>query len=240
MGILLFILAVFPGLFLSWYIWWRDKHEREPHKYLIACFVFGLLSVFPALLLEETGAYLGFGLSRDTFSTFIFAVCVIGFSEEFSKFLFLRFYIFPKKEFCEPMDGIVYSVIVGMGFATFENVLYVFDDKHGGIETALMRMILSVPAHASFAVLMGYFVGLAKFSDKNKFLKLCIGLLSATIIHGLFDFFLFQKLHSSLMIFTLVTFVIAIIMSRYMIHWHVENSPHNNGEDRDIADHLLK
>ena len=54
MGILLFILAVFPGLFLSWYIWWRDKHEREPHKYLIACFVFGLLSVFPALLLEET------------------------------------------------------------------------------------------------------------------------------------------------------------------------------------------
>ncbi len=240
MGILLFILAVFPGLFLSWYIWWRDKHEREPHKYLIACFVFGLLSVIPALLLENLGASLGYGISRNTFSTLVYAVAVIGFSEEFSKFLFLRFYIFPKKEFCEPMDGIVYSVMVSMGFATFENVMYVFDENLGGMSTAIMRMILSVPAHASFAVLMGYFVGMAKFSGKFKFIYLVLGLLLPTIVHGLFDFFLFQKLHNALMVFTLVTFVFSIILSRYMIHWHVESSPHKNIEDSELLDDLLK
>ena len=60
---------------------------------------------------------------------------------------------YPKKDFNEPFDGIVYSVMVSMGFATTENILYAMK---GGLEVALLRMVMSVPAHATFAVLMGY------------------------------------------------------------------------------------
>jgi RsiW-degrading membrane proteinase PrsW (M82 family) len=230
MTYLLFFLAVFPGLFLSWYIWWRDKHEREPHKYLIACFIFGMLSTIPAVFLEIYGQSLGYGAGPDIINTFIFAVVVVGFSEEFSKFLFLRYYIFPKEEFCEPMDGIVYAVMVSMGFATLENILYVFDTEKGGMQTAILRMLLSVPGHAAFAVIMGYFVGLAKFARGSRLGYLAAGLILSSLVHGLYDFFLFQQMDKALAIFTLITFVAAIIMSRFMIHWHVENSPHKDGK----------
>lgn len=239
MTYLLFFLAVFPGLFLSWYIWWRDKHEREPHKYLIACFIFGMLSTIPAVFLEIYGQSLGYGAGPDIINTLIFAVVVVGFSEEFSKFLFLRYYIFPKEEFCEPMDGIVYAVMVSMGFATLENILYVFDTEKGGMQTAILRMLLSVPGHAAFAVIMGYFVGLAKFARGSRLGYLAAGLILSSLVHGLYDFFLFQQMDKALAIFTLITFVAAIIMSRFMIHWHVENSPHKDGGEVDPTKHLI-
>jgi RsiW-degrading membrane proteinase PrsW (M82 family) len=226
----LLALAIFPGLLISYYIWWRDKHEPEPHKYLIACFIFGILSIIPALFLEIFGMSMGYTDGPNVYKTFIFALIVIGFSEEFSKYLFLRFYIFPKKEFCEPMDGIVYSVMVSMGFATCENVFYIFGQPttEQAYNVAYMRMLTAVPAHASFAVLMGYFVGKAKFVSKNRTVLLFSGLIAATIVHGLYDFFLMQKMDEALAIFTFIILLAAIIIGRYMIHWHVEESPHKH------------
>jgi RsiW-degrading membrane proteinase PrsW (M82 family) len=228
MDLTLLSLAVLPGLAISYYIWWRDKHEPEPRNYLIACFLFGILSIIPAILLESAGMSMGFNVGKDVLNTFIFAVVVVGFSEELSKFLFLRYYIFPKKEFCEPMDGIVYSVMVSMGFATFENVMYVYSQKTVELSynVAILRMLTAVPAHASFAVIMGYFVGKAKFTTEKRTSLLVTGLLSATIVHGLYDFFLMQQMTEALAIFTLIILIVAIIIGRYMIHWHVEESPH--------------
>ena len=53
-------------------------------------------------------------------------------------------------------SGIVYAVMVSMGFATLENILYVYSY---GYETGVLELLLAVPAHATFAVLMGYFMG---------------------------------------------------------------------------------
>ncbi len=229
----LLALAILPGLIISYYIWWRDKHEPEPHKYLIVCFLFGILSILPAIILESIGMEMGYKDGPDVIKTFIFAVFVVGFSEEFSKYLFLRYYIFPKKEFCEPMDGIVYSVMISMGFATFENILYVFGQSTSeqAYNLAYMRMLTAVPAHASFAVIMGYFVGKAKFLPNNRSFYMISGLLLATLVHGLYDFFLMQRMDESLAIFTFITLLAAIILGRYMIHWHVEESPHKIKED---------
>jgi RsiW-degrading membrane proteinase PrsW (M82 family) len=226
----LLALAILPGLIISYYIWWRDKHEPEPHKYLIVCFLFGILSILPALIFESIGMEMGYKDGPNVYKTFIFAVFVVGFSEEFSKYLFLRYYIFPKKEFCEPMDGIVYSVMISMGFASFENVLYVFgqETSEQAYNVAYLRMLTAVPAHASFAVIMGYFVGKAKFLPNNRSLYMISGLLLATLVHGLYDFFLMQRMDETLAIFTFITLLAAIILGRYMIYWHVEESPHKH------------
>ncbi len=58
-------------------------------------------------------------------------------------------------------------------------------------------MFLSVPAHACFAVLMGYYVGMAKFNEEQKSKLLLKGLLMATLFHGLFDSFLFLAENNS-------------------------------------------
>jgi RsiW-degrading membrane proteinase PrsW (M82 family) len=142
----------------------------------------------------------------------------------------LRWYAFPKKTFDEPYDGIVYSVMVGMGFATVENIGYVM--QHG-MSTAFLRMILSVPAHGTFAVLMGYFVGKAKFKPEKRLYYLLLGVLSATFFHGTFDFFLFLQQHSELekyisdgllFIGAVASFIIAVVLSKRAIKEHVTTS----------------
>lgn len=58
-----------------------------------------------------------------------------------------------------------------MGFATLENLMYVlkFAEMGRGMEVGISRMFLSVPAHGTFAVIMGYFIGKAKFNPGRRF-----------------------------------------------------------------------
>ncbi|EJF53086.1 putative membrane protein [Saprospira grandis DSM 2844] len=221
----LLALSVLPGLAICYYIWRRDKHEPEPKHLLFFCFLFGMLSTVPAVFLETMGQNMGIIADENFLKTFAFAVGVVGFSEEFCKFLFLRYYIYPKKEFDEPMDGIVYSVMVSMGFATLENVLYV---AQGGYEVAFLRMFTAVPAHAAFAVIMGYFVGLGKFhlhkGKESLFLLKGLGL--AALVHGLYDFFIFQVNFPSLQYLTFVVLFVAIFISFPMIKRLLHISPH--------------
>lgn len=95
-----------------------------------------------------------------------------------------------KKEFNEPFDGIIYSTFVSLGFATLENVVYVMQS---GFSTGIARMFTAVPAHYAFGVIMGYYVGKAKFDEKNRASYLLRGLLYAVLLHGLYDFFVFQR-----------------------------------------------
>lgn len=190
-------LAIAPGIAIMVYIYIRDQYDREPLKNQVISFLLGILSIIPAVIIQLSLEPLvkqygpaGTLLSNPFFSNALLAYLIVGFSEEGSKFLMLRAYAFRKKAFNEPFDGIVYSVMVSMGFATLENIGYVVQ---GGVATALLRMFLSVPAHGSFAVLMGYYAGLAKFDSRNSVSLLWKGLLLAVFFHGTFDYFLFLK-----------------------------------------------
>ena len=161
---------------------------------------------------------------------FFFAFVAVGFSEEGSKYLMLRAYAYRRKAFDEPLDGIIYGVMVSMGFATLENILYV--TRHG-FQTAILRAFLSVPAHACFGVIMGYYVGMAKFSKTRARYYKRLGLLLAVLFHGAFDFFLFLQesehvlryVSSSLLGFgALTSYYVAIRLSLRSIHLHQELS----------------
>jgi protease PrsW len=154
--------------------------------------------------------------------TMAYSILVVGFSEEFSKFIVLRFYIFQKKDFNEPFDGIVYSVVISMGFAMVENILYVVQ---GGLNVALIRMFTAVPAHAAFGVLMGYFAGKAKFSQAKGF-YLALGLIVAMFVHGAYDFFIFQVNYPSLKIATFVVLIGCIMISLKAIRNSSKLSPY--------------
>jgi len=237
MKALLLLLSILPGLLIVLYIYWRDRHDREPIFYLTVCFVFGMLSTYPAIKMEEFGMRdLGiYNAINDPFMTFTFTFAVVAFSEEFVKYIFLRYYIFPKKEFDEPMDGIVYSVMISMGFATLENILYVVvraDNIEVAFQIGLLRMITAVPGHAIFAILMGYFVGLAKFSEDKGNLYLVIGLVSAILLHGTYDFFIFMQMKEFLIWFTLI---FGTLSSLIFLRRHSDNSPYANGNNTEIA-----
>jgi protease PrsW len=52
------------------------------------------------------------------------------------------------------------------------------------------RAVLSVPGHALFGVIMGYYFSLAKFIPLKTSSYLVKSMLIPALIHGLFDFFL--------------------------------------------------
>ena len=119
-------LALAPGIGLSLFIYFRDKYEKEPFRLLRNCFLFGMLSIIPAILIELAFGVMGIDENQGILTTFVFAFLVVGGSEELSKFFVLRFYAYPKKDFNEPFDSIVYAMMISMGFATLENITTLF------------------------------------------------------------------------------------------------------------------
>lgn len=221
-------IAIAPGIAICLFIFYKDVYNREPKLNLIVSFFLGCAAIFPAILFERSFSYVNNGTVA---GVALFSYAVVAFSEEFGKFLGVRLYSYSRKSFDEPLDGIVYSVMVGMGFATLENLMYVlkYAEIGQGLQVGIKRMFLSVPAHGTFAVVMGYFVGKAKFDTKNSFWLMFAGLLAAIFFHGTFDFFLFvnestvwgrQTGEGLLAGGALISFVIALALSRKLIRQH--------------------
>ncbi|HEV2481718.1 MAG TPA: PrsW family glutamic-type intramembrane protease [Puia sp.] len=196
---LLIALAVAPGVAICLLFYSLQRLGKGSMGYLLIAFLLGAVATLPAVGVQ----LLSVDVRNDPWHHSIwsylwYAFGVVALSEEGSKFLVLRGYAYPKKVFREPFDGVIYSVMIGMGFATVENIEYV---RQFGLETGVSRFFLAIPAHASFAVLMGYPVGRAKFAsvEKHHSLRLLLkGLGVAVLFHGSFDFFLFlQQSHEA-------------------------------------------
>jgi len=218
----LLLFAIAPALVIIIYIYLKDKHEKEPRHLLIYNFLFGaIISIIVTTILYFLFAeFFPPFLEKSVFDQFIKAFLMVGLIEEFSKYIIVRYYAQPKDAFNEPFDGIVYAVMVSMGFAVTENIFYVFQY---GMPTAITRAFTAVPAHASFAILMGYFMGKAKFSKNKKMLNL-LGLLLAVLFHGAYDFFLFIPFVPGIWIGAFISLVIGLFLSRKAIKIHQENS----------------
>ena len=132
------------------------------------------------------------GMFSDLTSTaaqaFAQAFLVAGLCEEGFKFLVLHKFCARKKDFDEPMDGMVYGVVASLGFATLENVLYVLG---GGMDVALARAATAVPAHACFGGLMGYFYAKAHFGTRSTG-GYMMALAIPIVAHGIYNFPLFM------------------------------------------------
>lgn len=180
--LLLTVAAVLPAVLLVWYFQARDTFP-EPPGVLWATFAFGCLSVIPAVILGvtlEQTFQATHALSAAAFEAFVIAALC----EEACKLAVLLGYSFRHSAFDEPMDGIVYGATASLGFAALENIMYVLD---GGFGLAIVRGVLSVPGHAAYGAVMGYYVGRARADRERRWVLVGQGLLSAIVLHGLYD-----------------------------------------------------
>ncbi|RLD64944.1 MAG: hypothetical protein DRI84_07830 [Bacteroidetes bacterium] len=196
MSIVEIIIAVIPVILILVFVYIRDRYEKEPIWLLILSVVAGIISVFPVLAIDAYIAKFSMFLGAKRDSTFYDAFYTAAMVEEFCKWFFFMVLIWWNKNFNERFDGIVYAVFVSLGFAGFENLLYV---SSYGIETGIMRAFTAVPAHAIFGVFMGFYLGKAKFSKGGKrFYLLLLSLLFPIIIHGIYDYLL---MHGSMLLY---------------------------------------
>jgi RsiW-degrading membrane proteinase PrsW (M82 family) len=229
MGILmLLILALSPGLAIILYVYLQDIHEPEPIGQLAIGFLYGILSMLLATgiiyLIYENIHFDGKSLSDMAIKAFV----VVAVIEEVAKFAFIRGILYRNKNFNEPFDGIIYSVMVGMGFALMENVIYIMNGDGG---TAIVRMFTAVPAHALFAVIMGYFLGIAKLDHKHTGWYSLAALVAATLAHGIYDYFIFISFIPGLWIGAIVSLIIGYFLARKAMKIHQDSSPFKAEEE---------
>jgi RsiW-degrading membrane proteinase PrsW (M82 family) len=201
---LLFVLAIAPSAFLIWYFYHIDKYKHESTRLLLVTFTLGAVSIIPAGLIE-------FVISRvlprgpDILSAFVYFLLGVALVEESFKFLSVRIYAFRSPHFDEPIDGIILGVAAALGFATIENIGYVFQY---GVETAIIRGFLSVPAHAFWGAIIGFYLAEAKV--KNDSSLAVRGLVLAIFFHAVFDTITFVIPNGLASLIILTAFVLLV------------------------------
>ncbi len=191
---LLLYISVLPVILLLIYVYKKDI-DKEPRKMLTKLFIYGALSTIVALFLEER---LDLFFNTDYINNFkiifIYTICGVGFPEEICKWCVTYFNTYNDREFDHRYDAIVYAVFVGLGFACIENIAYVVSSylASGNYTVGIVRALFAVPSHACNAVIMGYFLGLAKDCDyKDKKIKMNIlkllSIFIPTLSHSLYD-----------------------------------------------------
>ena len=116
--------------------------------------------------------------------------------EEFLKFLVVKEKVLNNPEFDEPVDAMIYMIISALGFAAGENIFilvplkYTFFSEIFGI--SLFRFLGATFLHALCAAVIGFFIGLSFFNEKREWKLVSVGLVLATLLHGLFNFFIMK------------------------------------------------
>lgn len=181
------LLAFIPILVVALYIYKRDVYKKEPIKELVKAFCGGIASALVVIMINQLIVLAGIDI---TSNVILRAFVSAGLIEECVKFFFLYKLFWNNPCFDERFDGIVYAVFVALGFAFIENILYIYQDVSNAVHIAYARAFFAVPAHTLFAISMGSGLGLARFSNHNVTVRITGGLVSAVVIHGIYDFLL--------------------------------------------------
>ena len=221
--------AILPAILLLLYVYKKDRIEKEPKKLIAKLFLFGGLTIISAMIIEITSCYLlSRVMSENSVSYLIIEnFLIVAGAEESGKYLILKSETWNSPHFDYSYDAVVYAVSVSLGFAAFENVLYVLS---GGLGVALLRAVLSIPGHAVFSVYMGYYYGIAKKASVNDKVSveetnLSKALIVSSFLHGFYDFCLTMESGWFLLIFLVFFILIVIFAFRKVNKLSYEDAP---------------
>ena len=181
-------LAVIPALLWLAFFYAQDRLEPEPKGYIAGVFILGglLASAIGIPLLRDTFRTQDW-LGASTVTTLLGSILVVGVVQEFLKYAAVRYSIYPSREFDERVDGIVYGTAAGLGYATLLNIQFVIDSQGADLRAALIRIVVTALAQASFSGITGYFLARAKFEDEPVW-WLPSGVALAAILNGVFTY----------------------------------------------------
>jgi RsiW-degrading membrane proteinase PrsW (M82 family) len=193
--VLALVVAGVPALLWLAFFYLMDRHEPEPKGLVLGVTVLGTLIAAPLAdfvlhHVAPTVALAQSGISPLAFDRILHAVFIVGLSQEMCKYAVVRYSIYLSPEFDEPMDGVVYMMACGTGFAIWVNYHRLSDLGYQVyLSTGAAQTVVTTLAHASFAGALGYVMGRAKFSRRSPPVRgvlLMVGLLGAALLNGQF------------------------------------------------------
>lgn len=220
--VLYLLAAIIPAVFLLRYIYKMDRVDKESPQLLLSLLVRGVAAALVSMVLETLGENILNALIPDRNSmtyTAALAFLVVAVIEEGTKYGFCAMKTWNNPEFNSRFDGIVYMAFTSLGFAAFENILYVFNY---GLSVAGPRALLSVPGHLGFSVAAGALYGRAKRCEDlgRGFLKVLCLVLSyviAVLLHGFYDFCAMSTSRTAgiaFIVFVVAMYLIIILLIR--------------------------
>lgn len=222
------LIALFGGLFpaILWVIFWlrEDNFHPEPKRRIIFCFLYGAIAV-PFAFISELGIakiFLNTVPIQDALSNaFILGVVVVtiwALLEEVLKYSAAHFGGIRWKSNDEPIDVVIYLILAALGFAALENILFLIEpliqgDVHTAVITSNMRFVGASLLHVATSGVIGLFIAFSYFKEqtikKRYFLG---GLITAVILHTIFNLFIINNENNILPTFFAVWFVIIVII----------------------------
>ena len=206
-------LSILPIIVILMIIYTKDK-KKEPLSLLIILFLLGIASCFLVVnishYMKAIFPFMNMSLAEmDFISILLYSFIGVALVEESCKWIMVYFVGYHNKHFNELYDIIVYAVFVSLGFAFYENLVYIMGK--GTVTTAIIRAISAVPGHACDAIFMGYYLSMAKYFrfKKRKDLErnnILLSILIPTVLHGVYDFCIMSR--STLFILVFVVFII--------------------------------
>ena len=210
----LLLVTILPSILIILFFVNSDKF-KEPKSEIIKVFIFGILITIPAYILNTFLGdfwYNNTKVSQNLISSFLTAAPV----EEGLKLSILYYFVYKMKDFNEPLDGIVYGVTASLGFATLENIYYVYlladHFQTTSMALAVVRSFSAVPAHAVFGIFMGYFF--MKYSFIKKGDNLFFAFIVPFVLHGCYNLFISSNFFVSLTLVIIAWIVALRLFSR--------------------------
>jgi RsiW-degrading membrane proteinase PrsW (M82 family) len=192
------------------YAYLKYKFREAPSGLLIRSFFLGMVSIVLVIFIQILANYFELDNLKNIRRIIFYALVISSFFAELGKFFILKVFIYPSKRFRSPVDGIIFSVMVAMGFATANNLFYFFQLSNLSVNT--INAFTAGPANVIFGVLMGFFIGLGKLRQM-RFVDSTTGLLSAVFFHALYSFCLLTNDYKLLAAFFIGSIIIAVSLS---------------------------
>lgn len=172
--------------FIWLFFWLREDHQHpEPRSLLFACFFGGMLAVGAAAFAEK---YIADIYSDPTIRYALWAAV-----EEILKFIVIAIIGLRSLYNDEPIDAMVYCIVVAIGFAALENTLFILDPLAGGeiarsIVTGNMRFMGATLLHIVSSATIGFCIGYFFYHGRVvKIIAAIVGLCGAIAIHTAFN-----------------------------------------------------
>ena len=228
-------IVLIPGILWGWFFYHFHRYKKVHIPLLIILFVGGMGSGFLALFLNHiiekytifwpgaTGQYYTiFGKNISLISSGFWFI--VGMNEEFAKLIVLLGCVFSSRHLGEKFDGILFAVVVSLGFAVMENFYYL---DHYGITVVIMRTVITIPAHLFMSIPMGYYVAKSRLELDSKkeskfgfimsFIFLFGGWLFSSFLHGLYDFLLSLNMEKEAYFHIILMGIISYMFSKNAI-----------------------
>ena len=230
---LIYISIIISAAIWFYLIYRYDRFEPEPvFLVILVGAAGGFLSSVPAAVLNTIAAYITGAAdflhhsagAQASDLQYIYFTLFVGFNEEFWKAAAAVLILKRLNEFNEPIDALIYSMTIALGFAAFENIEYTVA---GGFTALVLRSITSVPLHIGLAAIWGAGIAKAKYIKNGRYFStvfpyICI----AALIHAFYNYLQFTSPQSPYML--VVAIIFAFILSRNgarKLKMHQEISP---------------